>query len=53
MKAVLAVTGGRAELRWADPAWIEAQVDEPWTALPLWPIPSLPALYGVSGTRAA
>ena len=47
------VTGGRAELRWVDPALIEARVEEPWDALPLWPIPSLPGLYGMSGERAA
>ena len=47
------VTGGSAELRWADPAWIEAQVEEPWDELPLWPIPSLPGLYGMAGARAA
>jgi nucleoside-diphosphate-sugar epimerase len=53
LEAVRDVTGGSAELRWADPAWIEAQVEEPWDELPLWPIPSLPGLYGMSGARAA
>jgi 2'-hydroxyisoflavone reductase len=53
LEAARAVTGGRAELRWADPAWIEERVEEPWDALPLWPIPSLPGLYGMSGARAA
>jgi 2'-hydroxyisoflavone reductase len=47
------VTGGRAELRWVDPAVVEQRVQEPWEALPLWPIPSLPGLYGMAGTRAA
>jgi 2'-hydroxyisoflavone reductase len=53
LEAARAVTGGRAELRWADPAWVEARVEEPWTELPLWPIPSLPGLYGMAGARAA
>jgi 2'-hydroxyisoflavone reductase len=53
LEAVRTVTGGRAELRWADPAWIEERVAEPWDELPLWPIPSLPGLYAVSGARAA
>jgi 2'-hydroxyisoflavone reductase len=53
LEAVREVTGGGAELRWADPAWIEERVQEPWDALPLWPIPSLPGLYGMSGARAA
>ena len=53
LDAALASTGGRAELRWADPAWVEARVEDPWDALPLWPIPSLPGLYGMSGARAA
>jgi 2'-hydroxyisoflavone reductase len=30
------VTGGRAELRWTDPAVIEAAGIEPWTQLPIW-----------------
>jgi len=47
------VTGGGAELRWVDPAFVEERVEEPWEALPLWPIPSLPALYGIVGARAA
>lgn len=53
LEAVREVTGGAAELRWADPAWIEAQVEAPWDELPLWPIPSLPGLYGMAGARAA
>ena len=53
LEAVRAVTGGRAELRWADPAWIEERVADPWDELPLWPIPSLPGLYAMSGARAA
>jgi 2'-hydroxyisoflavone reductase len=48
-----AVTGGGAELRWVAPELIEARVEEPWEALPLWPIPSLPGLYGMSAQRAA
>jgi 2'-hydroxyisoflavone reductase len=47
------VTGAAAELRWVDAAVVEAQVEEPWEALPLWPIPSLPGLYGMSGQAAA
>ena len=53
LEGVRAVTGGGAELRWADPAWIEAEVEEPWDELPLWPIPSLPGLYRMSGAAAA
>jgi 2'-hydroxyisoflavone reductase len=30
------VTGGRAELRWTDPATIEAAGIEPWMQLPIW-----------------
>jgi 2'-hydroxyisoflavone reductase len=30
------VAGGRAELRWTDPAVIEAAGIEPWTQLPVW-----------------
>ncbi|MCO8269631.1 reductase [Actinoplanes sp. TRM 88003] len=30
------VTGGRAELRWTDPAVIETAGIEPWTQLPIW-----------------
>ena len=47
------VAGGGARLRWTDPAVIEARVEEPWEALPLWPIPSLPGLYGMAGAKAA
>jgi 2'-hydroxyisoflavone reductase len=47
------VTGGRAELRWVAPEVVEARVEEPWEALPLWPIPSLPGLYGMAAQRAA
>jgi 2'-hydroxyisoflavone reductase len=47
------VTGARAELRWVAPETIEAQVGEPWDELPLWPIPSLPGLYGMAAQRAA
>jgi nucleoside-diphosphate-sugar epimerase len=47
------VTGARAELRWIAPETIEAQVAEPWGELPLWPIPSLPGLYGMSAQRAS
>ena len=47
------VTGGRGELRWVDPEVVEARVEEPWEALPLWPIPSLPGLYGMAAQRAA
>ena len=47
------VTGGGADLRWVDPAFVEEHVEEPWVALPLWPIPSLAGLYGMAGARAA
>jgi len=47
------VTGDRAQLRWVDAARVEAQVEEPWDELPLWPIPSLPGLYGMSAQRAS
>ncbi len=44
----------RAARAWVgDPAWIEAEVEEPWDELPLWPIPSLPGLYRMSGAAAA
>ena len=46
------LTGGRAELHWIEPERIEAEVEEPWEALPLWPIPSLPGLYAISAQRA-
>ena len=46
------LTGGRAELQWIAPERIEAEVEEPWEALPLWPIPSLPGLYAMSAQRA-
>ena len=52
-RAAREVTGGGAELRWVAPELIEARVEEPWEALPLWPIPSLPGLYGMSAQRAA
>jgi nucleoside-diphosphate-sugar epimerase len=48
-----AATGGGAELRWVGPEVVEAHVEEPWEMLPLWPIPSLPGLYGMSGAKAA
>ena len=53
LAAAAEVTGGGAELVWADPAFVEAELQEPWDALPLWPIPSLPGLYGMSGQAAA
>jgi 2'-hydroxyisoflavone reductase len=53
LDAALEATGGRARLRWADPALVERTVEDPWEELPLWPIPSLPGLYGMSGARAA
>ena len=43
------VTGGGADLRWVDPAFVEEHVEEPWVALPLWPIPSLAGLYRHGG----
>jgi nucleoside-diphosphate-sugar epimerase len=45
-------TGSGAALRWADPAFVEERVEEPWEVLPLWPIPSLPGLYRMAGARA-
>ena len=53
LAAAREVTGGGARLRWTDPAVIEARVDEPWEALPLWPIPSLAGLYSMAGAKAA
>ena len=53
LELALAATGRRAALRWVAPEVIEARVEEPWEALPLWPIPSLPGLYGMSGQAAA
>jgi 2'-hydroxyisoflavone reductase len=51
--ASLEAVGGDAELCWVGAGAVEAQVEEPWDTLPLWPIPSLPGLYGMSGERAA
>ena len=53
LEAACEVTGRRAKLHWADPALVERTVEDPWEELPLWPIPSLPGLYGMSGVRAA
>ncbi|MEU3059790.1 NAD-dependent epimerase/dehydratase family protein [Streptomyces subrutilus] len=39
LEACAAATGGRAELRWTDPAAIEAAGIEPWTDLPVWTPP--------------
>lgn len=36
LEACAAVTGGGAELRWTDPAAIEAAGLEPWIELPMW-----------------
>ncbi|MEV6685638.1 NAD-dependent epimerase/dehydratase family protein [Streptomyces sp. NPDC051130] len=36
LEACVSVTGGGAELRWTDPARIEAAGIEPWTDLPVW-----------------
>ncbi len=36
LEAAAEVTGGRAQLRWTDPAVIEAAGIEPWTQLPVW-----------------
>ncbi|MFD9380313.1 NAD-dependent epimerase/dehydratase family protein [Streptomyces sp. NPDC059999] len=36
LEACLAATGGGAELRWIDPAAIEAAGVQPWTDLPIW-----------------
>jgi 2'-hydroxyisoflavone reductase len=49
----LEVVGSDAELVWVDAGAVESNVEEPWDALPLWPIPSLAGLYGMSGDRAA
>jgi 2'-hydroxyisoflavone reductase len=46
------VTGRVAELRWVAADVVEAAVEEPWEALPLWPIPSVPGLYAMSAERA-
>ena len=53
LEAAREVTGGAAELSWADPALVEEEVDDPWEELPLWPIPSLAGLYRISGAAAA
>jgi 2'-hydroxyisoflavone reductase len=53
LAACLEATGSDAELVWVDAGAVESNVEEPWDALPLWPIPSLPGLYGMSGERAA
>ena len=53
LETVRAVTGAGATLRWVEPAFVEEHVEEPWQALPLWPIPSLAGLYGMAGSRAA
>jgi 2'-hydroxyisoflavone reductase len=53
LRLALDATGSRAELRWIAPEAIEAALEDPWTALPLWPIPSLPGLYAMSAQRAA
>jgi len=53
LEAAREVTGGAARLCWVDPALVERTVEDPWEALPLWPIPSVPGLYGMSGARAA
>ncbi|MEW2412944.1 NAD-dependent epimerase/dehydratase family protein [Streptomyces sp. NPDC046866] len=36
LEACAAVTGGTAELRWLDPAAVEAAGLEPWIELPMW-----------------
>lgn len=51
--ACLEAVGSDASLCWVDGGEVEKQVEEPWGALPLWPIPSLAGLYGISGERAA
>ena len=51
--ACLEAVGSDAELVWVDAEDVESNVEEPWDALPLWPIPSLAGLYGMSGERAA
>ncbi|MFJ6793054.1 NAD-dependent epimerase/dehydratase family protein [Streptomyces sp. NPDC091268] len=54
LEACSAVTGGRAELRWIDPARVEEAGVAPWTELPIW----LPEgelhdhMYGADVTRA-
>ncbi|MEV4351634.1 NAD-dependent epimerase/dehydratase family protein [Actinoplanes sp. NPDC049596] len=47
-------TGGRAELRWTDPAAIVAAGVEPWTQLPIWfpPGPEHEFMNGADVTRA-
>ncbi len=48
------VTGGRAELRWTDPAVIAAAGIEPWTDLPIWfpPGPDHEFLHGADVSKA-
>ena len=51
--ACLESVGSDASLCWVDGGAVEESVEDPWTTLPLWPIPSLPDLYGMSGARVA
>jgi nucleoside-diphosphate-sugar epimerase len=51
--ACVEAVGSDALLCWVDAGAVESNVEEPWDALPLWPIPSLAGLYGMSGERAA
>ena len=48
------VTGGRAELRWTDPAVIAAAGIEPWTQLPIWlpPGPDHDFMHGADVSKA-
>jgi 2'-hydroxyisoflavone reductase len=46
------VAGPEAELVWTDPQKVAARVEEPWSALPLWPIPGAEGLFAIGAERA-
>jgi 2'-hydroxyisoflavone reductase len=52
LEACRQVTGGHAELVWTDPARVLAEVEEPWSELPIWPSPGLDGLFAAWPRRA-
>ncbi len=52
LEAGNAAAGSQAELVWVDGDQVAEALEEPWDALPLWPIPELKGLYGMAGGRA-
>jgi len=52
LEAAAGAAGGESELVWVDGAKVAETLEEPWMELPLWPIPGLAGLYGMSGERA-